>query len=59
MVSDAVDFEKNNEDKSLSAYLERVALVQDMDSMDEENNCIMLMTVHSSKGLEFPVVFMV
>ena len=59
LVSDAVDFEKNNEDKSLSAYLERVALVQDMDSMDEENNSIMLMTVHSSKGLEFPVVFMV
>ncbi len=60
LVSDAVDFEKNNEeDKSLAAYLERVALVQDMDSMDEENNYVMLMTVHSSKGLEFPIVFMV
>lgn len=60
LVSDAVEFEKSNEeDKSLSAYLEKVALVQDMDSMDEENNYVMLMTVHSSKGLEFPVVFMV
>ncbi len=60
LVSDAVDFEKSNEeDKSLSSYLEKVALVQDMDSMDEENNYVMLMTVHSAKGLEFPVVFMV
>ncbi|MGL5245879.1 MAG: DNA helicase PcrA [Sarcina sp.] len=60
LVSDAVEFEKSNEeDKSLSTYLEKVALIQDMDNMSEEDNYIMLMTVHSSKGLEFPVVFMV
>lgn len=60
LVSDAVEFEKGiEEDKSLSMYLEKVSLIQDMDSMDEEDNYIMLMTVHSSKGLEFPVVFMV
>ncbi|MPQ43362.1 DNA helicase PcrA [Clostridium tarantellae] len=60
LVSDAVEFEKSNEeDKSLSTYLEKVALIQDMDSMGEEDNYVMLMTVHSSKGLEFPVVFMV
>lgn len=60
LVTDAVEFEKSNEeDKSLSMYLEKVALIQDMDAMDEENNYVMLMTVHSSKGLEFPVVFMV
>lgn len=59
LVSDAVDFERNNEDKSLSAYLEKVSLVQDTDKLQEEEDSIVLMTVHSAKGLEFPVVFMV
>lgn len=60
LVSAAVDFEKSNEeDKSLSAFLEKVALVQDVDNMDEEADTVVLMTVHSAKGLEFPVVFMV
>ncbi|NFO34583.1 DNA helicase PcrA [Clostridium botulinum] len=59
LVSDAVDFEKNNEDKSLAAYLEKVSLVQDTDKIEEQEDTIVLMTVHSAKGLEFPVVFMV
>ena len=59
LVSDAVDFEKNSEDKSLSAYLEKVSLVQDTDKMEDEDDSVVLMTVHSAKGLEFPVVFMV
>ena len=59
LVSDAVDFEKSSEDKSLSAYLEKVSLVQDTDKLEEEDDTIVLMTVHSAKGLEFPVVFMV
>lgn len=59
LVSDAVDFEKSSEDKSLSAYLEKVSLVQDTDKMEEEDDAVVLMTVHSAKGLEFPVVFMV
>lgn len=60
LVSDAVDFEKNNpEEKSLWSYLEKVALVQDVDNMDQEAESVVMMTVHSSKGLEFPVVFMV
>ncbi|MEG1483387.1 DNA helicase PcrA [Clostridium sp.] len=59
LVSDAVDFEKNSEDKSLSAYLEKISLVQDTDKMGEDDDCIVLMTVHSAKGLEFPVVFLV
>ena len=57
LVSDAVDFEKNSEDKSLSAYLEKISLVQDTDKMGDEDDGIVLMTVHSAKGLEFPVVF--
>ena len=59
LVSDAVDFEKNSEDKSLSAYLEKVSLVQDTDKMEDEDESVVLMTVHSAKGLEFPTVFMV
>ena len=59
LVSDAVDFEKSNEDKSLSAYLEKVSLVQDTDKIEEDDDTVVLMTVHSAKGLEFPVVFMV
>ncbi|MDS0526050.1 UvrD-helicase domain-containing protein [Clostridium sp. SHJSY1] len=62
LVSDAVDFEKNSEDKSLEAYLEKISLVQDTDKLDEEENgegSVVLMTIHSAKGLEFPVVFMV
>lgn len=59
LVSDAVDFERSSEDKSLSAYLEKVSLVQDTDKLEEEDDTIVLMTVHSAKGLEFPAVFMV
>ena len=59
LVSDAVDFERNSEDKSLSAYLEKVSLVQDTDKIEEEDDAVVLMTIHSAKGLEFPVVFMV
>ncbi|GIM30529.1 DNA helicase [Clostridium polyendosporum] len=60
LVSAAVEFEKGGEeDKSLSAFLEKVALVQDVDNMDQEANSVVLMTIHSAKGLEFPVVFMV
>lgn len=59
LVSDAVDFERNSEDKSLSAYLEKVSLVQDTDKIENEDDAVVLMTIHSAKGLEFPVVFMV
>lgn len=59
LVSDAVEFEKSSEDKTLSAYLEKVSLVQDSDKIEDEDDSVVLMTVHSAKGLEFPVVFMV
>ncbi|MGL5150930.1 MAG: DNA helicase PcrA [Clostridium sp.] len=59
LVSDAVEFEKNSEDKTLEAYLEKVSLVQDTDKLEEEDDHVVLMTLHSAKGLEFPVVFMV
>lgn len=59
LVSAATDFETNNEDKSLSAFLEKTTLVADVDNYNEDANTVILMTVHSAKGLEFPVVYMV
>lgn len=56
LYSAAVEFEETAEDKSLSAFLERVALVSDQDSLNE-NGGVVLMTLHTAKGLEFPVVF--
>ncbi|NFN86271.1 DNA helicase PcrA [Clostridium sporogenes] len=59
LVSAASDFERESEDKSLGTFLEKVALVTDIDNYDENSESIAMMTVHSAKGLEFPVVFMV
>ena len=59
LVSAAVEFEKTSEDKGLSAFLEKTALISDIDNYDENADTVVLMTVHSAKGLEFPVVFMV
>lgn len=59
LVNAAVDFENNSDDKSLSAFLEKTSLVADVDNYDEDADTVVLMTVHSAKGLEFPVVFMV
>lgn len=59
LVSAAVDFENTSEDKSLAAFLEKTALVADVDNYDKEADSVVMMTVHSAKGLEFPVVFMV
>lgn len=59
LVSAAVDFEQSNEDTSLSAFLEKITLSSDIDNLDENADSVVLMTLHSAKGLEFPVVFMV
>lgn len=56
-------FENTNEDKSLIAFLTDLALVADIDQIDaageDENDAVVLMTLHSAKGLEFPVVFLI
>jgi DNA helicase-2/ATP-dependent DNA helicase PcrA len=51
------EFEENNVDKSLSAFLEYVALITDIDLYKGEEDVVTVMTLHSAKGLEFPVVF--
>lgn len=62
LLSVTKNFEEVNEDKSLVAFLTDLALVADIDSLDEDGektDSITLMTLHSAKGLEFPVVFLI
>jgi len=58
-LSITAQFEKESDDQSLGAFLETVALVADIDQYQQEQEGITLMTIHSAKGLEFPVVFLV
>ncbi|MGG6294464.1 DNA helicase PcrA [Leptolyngbya sp. AN02str] len=55
----ALQFEEENEDKSLLAFIANASLASELDNVKEGQQAISLMTLHSSKGLEFPVVFMV
>ncbi len=50
--------EENGEEASLSGFLEEVSLMTDIDNYDENAQSVVLMTMHSAKGLEFPVVFL-
>lgn len=55
----AMEFEKESVDNSLADFLESIALVSDVDNLDESQEAVTLMTMHSAKGLEFNVVFLV
>ena len=57
LVNVAEEFQPEDENDKLSEFLQQVALVSDLDSMNEESNNVTLMTLHSAKGLEFPTVF--
>jgi DNA helicase-2/ATP-dependent DNA helicase PcrA len=52
-------FELESDDRSLGAFLESVSLVSDLDSLQTGTDAVTMMTLHSAKGLEFPVVFLV
>jgi DNA helicase-2/ATP-dependent DNA helicase PcrA len=54
-----LQFEEDNEDSSLTAFLASASLASDLDNLEEGEQKVSLMTLHSSKGLEFPVVFLV
>ena len=58
LVSAAREFMDQSEDRSLQAFLDSVALIADIDTLAEGKGTVTLMTLHSAKGLEFPVVFM-
>lgn len=58
LVSSAISFEEKNPQGSLFDFLEEVSLVADIDGYDKGSDSVVLMTVHSAKGLEFPYVFL-
>ena len=58
LISKAVAYEENAEEATLAGFLEEVALVADLDEADEKDDRVLLMTLHSAKGLEFPVVYL-
>ncbi len=58
LISKAVDYEETEEHPTLQGFLEGVALVADIDSFDENSDYVVLMTLHSAKGLEFENVFL-
>ncbi|MDD6170391.1 MAG: DNA helicase PcrA [Lachnospiraceae bacterium] len=58
LVSKVVSYEESEENPTLSGFLEEVALVADIDSLDDESDYVVLMTLHSAKGLEFPQVYL-
>ena len=57
LISKATQYEESEDFPTLSGFLEEVALVADIDNLDSDNNVVSLMTLHSAKGLEFPVVY--
>lgn len=62
LIAGALEYEKRCADSgiepTLSGYLEDIALVSDVDKYDEDADAVVMMTVHSAKGLEFPIVFL-
>ena len=57
-VNGAEEFAESNPDASLEDFLSHIALVADIDSLDENKSLVSLMTIHAAKGLEFPIVFL-
>jgi len=55
----AIQFAEENEDYSLDGFLANAALASDLDNLEEGQQAVSLMTLHSAKGLEFPVVFLI
>ena len=51
--------EQDPEDATLSGFLNEIALYTDLDSVEADDNCVTMMTIHSAKGLEFPTVYVV
>ncbi|MDF2521865.1 MAG: pcrA, partial [Clostridia bacterium] len=58
LLSATLEFEAKNPEANLQLFLEQMALMSDIDNLETEADAVVLMTLHSAKGLEFPVVFM-
>lgn len=57
-ISVAIDFETTGEEKTLEEFLQNISLLSDIDRLEEDDDFVTLMTLHSAKGLEYPVVFL-
>ncbi len=58
LITKAVSYEETHDEPSLSEFLEEIALVADIDNVEDGDNRVLLMTLHSAKGLEFPSVYL-
>ncbi len=57
LLSNIIKYEEDNQEPTLSGFLEEISLFTDIDNYDKESDSVVMMTLHSAKGLEFPVVF--
>lgn len=58
LITKAVSYEETHDEPTLSEFLEEIALVSDIDNVEDGDNRVLLMTLHSAKGLEFPNVYL-
>lgn len=58
LITKAVNYAQSHEEPTLTEFLEEVALVADIDNVDSDDDRVLLMTLHSAKGLEFPNVYL-
>jgi DNA helicase-2/ATP-dependent DNA helicase PcrA len=58
LITDAKQFAAEDSSRTISDYVENITLASDVDSWNERQDCVSVMTLHAAKGLEFPVVFM-
>ena len=59
LVAAVTEYEESEPEPTLSGFLEKITLASDIDSMEDKSDVVTMMTLHSAKGLEFPIVFIV
>ena len=59
LIAAVTEYEESETEPTLWAFLERITLASDIDNMEDKSDVVTMMTLHSAKGLEFPIVFMV
>ena len=59
LIAAVAEYEERETEPTLAGFLEKITLSSDIDSMEDKSDLVMMMTLHSAKGLEFPIVFMV
>lgn len=58
LINKSINYEETHDEPTLSEFLEEIALIADIDNVENQNNRVLLMTLHSAKGLEFSVVYL-